>query len=431
MSTYSPIASQTLSAAAASVTFSGIPQTYTDLILVVTGYLANNDAYTARFTFNGDSGSNYSQTNMTGTGSTAKSSRFSSATSIIMGSNDLGWSTTAANRNVSIVQIMNYSNTTTYKTTIARSNQPAGSYPAAESEVGLWRSTAAITSMVITGGGADFAAGSTFNLYGIDAQASAQAKATGGTSIYTDGTYWYHIFNQSGTFTPSVAISNVDYLVIAGGGGAYVQGGGAGGYRTSAGTSGANSSAESKINVSASAAYTITVGAGGTAGGTGGQASPSSISGTGITTITSTGGGGVLNGNNGANGGSGGGAFNSGTAGTGTANQGLAGGASSTDQAGGGGGGASAVGTATAGSVGGNGGNGLASSISGSSITRAGGGAGYGTGGNGTPGTGGGGTANDATLKHGVANTGGGGAGANAGNGGAGGSGIVIVRYAV
>ena len=167
--TYEPIATQTLGSATASVTFSSISGSYTDLVLVVTGYLANNDAYTARFTFNGDSNSNYSQTNLTGTGSTAKSTRFSSSTSITMGSNDLGWSTTAANRNVSIVQIMNYSNTTTYKTTIARSNQPAGSYPAVESEVGLWRSTAAITSMVITAGGADFAAGSTFTLYGIKA----------------------------------------------------------------------------------------------------------------------------------------------------------------------------------------------------------------------------------------------------------------------
>ena len=436
MSTYTPIASLTLSSAQSSVTFSGIPQTYTDLVLV-TNWASSNSLSFLYIQFNSDTGSNYSFTELYGNGSAAGSYRESNQSIPWVSSNVGVPSTIKAN---TIMNFMNYSNSTTYKTWIARMNSvDAPSYPGTAASVGLWRSTNAITTITLknrtSGVDYNFASGSTFNLYGIDAQASAQAKATGGDSIYRDASYWYHVFNKSGTFTPAQSLSNVDYLVVAGGGGGYVQGGGAGGYRTSAGTSGANSSAESKISLSSGIPYTVTIGAGGIQGnrGVGGNGSDSSISGSGLTTITSTGGGGISSGGlNGNTGGSGGGAFNFGTAGSGTPNQGYAGGACPTGNAGGGGGGAGAVGTAGSGSSGGNGGNGLASSITGSSVTYAGGGAGYGPGSSGTAGTGGGGTAGAASpTSDGQTNRGGGGGGNNAGNGGKGGSGIVVIRYAV
>ena len=424
MSTYTPISSFTATTSISSVTIAGIPQNYTDLVLVISGAIASG-AVSTQLQFNGDTATNYSETIVNGNGTSTSSARDSNVNVMYAGYINTSIAT-------NIFHIMNYSNTTTYKTVLGRSG-PADA--GVRATVGLWRSTAAINQVYIYAGGTNFNTGSTFNLYGIDAQASAQAKATGGSSIYTDGSYWYHIFNSSGTFTPTENLSNADYLVVAAGGGGYVQGGGAGGFRTSAGTSGANSSAESKINLSSNIPYTVTIGAGGRQGnsGVGGNGSDSSISGSGLTTITSTGGGGTSSGGlNGNTGGSGGGAFNSGTAGSGTANQGLGGGAAPTGNAGGGGGGASAVGTAASGSVAGNGGNGLASSITGSSVTYAGGGAGYGTGASGTAGTGGGGTAGAASpTSDGQTNRGGGGGGNNAGNGGKGGSGIVVIRYAV
>jgi len=438
MSTYTPISSVTLSSAQSSVTFSGIPQTYTDLIVVLNGYLADSNGSVPRFRFNLDSATNYSQTMLTGTGTTAKSSRGTNTTLGWIGSNDIGWSTTAAERSINVLQVMDYSNLTTNKTTMIRTNQTLGTYPGTELSVNLWRSTAAVTSITIYAGGATtelFAASSTFSLYGIDSKLSAQAKAYGGDTITTDGTYWYHTFYSSSTLTPTQSLSNVDFLVVGGGGGGYVQGGGAGGYRTSAGTSGGGAGAESKLSLTANAAYTITIGAGGTQGNAGnpGNGSDSSISGSGITTITSTGGGGVSSGGaNGNNGGSGAGAFNSGTAGTGSPDQGFGGGSATTSNAGGGGGGAGSTGQSVGGSAGGNGGNGVASSITGSSITRAGGGAGYGTSSSGTAGTGGGGTAGSASpTSDGGINLGGGGGGNNAGNGGRGGSGVVVIRYTV
>jgi hypothetical protein len=248
---------------------------------------------------------------------------------------------------------------------------------------------------------------------------------------------------------------SVDFLVIAGGGGGGSGsggGGGAGGYRNSYSTetSGGGGSSEATLSFNTGTVYTITVGAGGAGSandqtiGTNGV--NSSISGTGLTTITSLGGGagGTNNPDNrsGNSGGSGGGSGSSSDAGVtagsaGTANQGFAGGSGNggpfPNRKGGGGGGASAVGGNATTSVAGNGGAGLASSITGSSVTRGGGGGGGGTAGAGTAGTGGSGGggagSTNTTATTGTANTGGGaGGGADSVAGVSGGSGVVILR---
>jgi hypothetical protein len=68
-----------------------------------------------------------------------------------------------------IINLMNYSNTTTYKTCIAR-HSSTGNFALAN--VGLWRgstgsSTEAITSITVSVDSGTFSAGSTFTLYGI------------------------------------------------------------------------------------------------------------------------------------------------------------------------------------------------------------------------------------------------------------------------
>ena len=76
--TYEPIETQTLSSAAGSVTFTSIPQTYTDLVLVVNGRKDSSvsvDAFYCRI--NGDGSSNYSWTSVAGDGSSAYSERTS------------------------------------------------------------------------------------------------------------------------------------------------------------------------------------------------------------------------------------------------------------------------------------------------------------------------------------------------------------------
>jgi hypothetical protein len=158
-STYTKIASTTLGTAAASVTFSSIPSTYTDLILITNGSTSINGS--TKFQLNGDTASNYSFTQLFGTGTSAASARNSSQTSGLIGSTTVGSNATQ------ITQFLNYSNTTTNKTILVRANEVQSDVNAT---VNLYRSTAAISSIVFTSsGGGNFIIGSTFNLYGIAA----------------------------------------------------------------------------------------------------------------------------------------------------------------------------------------------------------------------------------------------------------------------
>jgi hypothetical protein len=161
--TYEPIATQTLGSAAASVTFSSITGSYTDLVLIINGSVTSGNP-SVWMRFNSDSGSNYSFTRLTGNGTSALSSREVSQTKGNIAS-AFGMTTTYETNLV--VQIMNYSNTTTNKTTLARANTPS---LGTESSVNLYRSTSAITAIEILNSSAtNFSTGSTFSLYGIKA----------------------------------------------------------------------------------------------------------------------------------------------------------------------------------------------------------------------------------------------------------------------
>jgi hypothetical protein len=158
-STYTPIATQTLTGATGSVSFASIPSTYTDIILTIEGTVGSNCGIQMRF--NSDSGSNYSFTRMTGDGSSASSDRSSNATFM-----ELGYYVTTT-RNMNIVQIMNYSNSTTYKTVLNRANAQSVNI-GAQAYVEMWRSTSAINSITINASG-NLASGSILTLYGIQA----------------------------------------------------------------------------------------------------------------------------------------------------------------------------------------------------------------------------------------------------------------------
>jgi hypothetical protein len=163
--TYEPIATTTLGTAAASVTFSSISGAYTDLVLVLS--LTNNSGVTAPAVYvrvNGDTGSNYSTTMLYGSGSAAGSGRGSNNTYAL-----INWLGGGSNNIIvnGIVNFLNYSNTTTFKTLIHRYNNSSAEVDAGAS---LWRSTSAINSItVLDTTTRDFVSGSTFTLYGIKA----------------------------------------------------------------------------------------------------------------------------------------------------------------------------------------------------------------------------------------------------------------------
>jgi hypothetical protein len=158
MSAYTPITSQTLSSAAASVTFSSIAQGYTDLVLVFNGAITTGlDAIGIRA--NNDTGNNYSRTVLSGDGSSASSFNEANVSSMQIGLMGTENSNT-------IFQIQNYSNATTYKTFLSRANSPSNRVRAC---VGLWRSTVAINRLDFIAPTSTFISGSTFTLYGIKA----------------------------------------------------------------------------------------------------------------------------------------------------------------------------------------------------------------------------------------------------------------------
>lgn len=162
-STYTPIATTTLGSAAASYTFSSIPSTYTDLVLVFRGNITAPTSASFLMRFNGDTGSNYSDTNLYGSGSAAGSYRDTSSTNIRVGAVNNG----SGGQSNLIINVMNYANTSTYKTALNRFND-AGAETAAV--VGLWRNTAAINSItLLLASTSTYATGSTFTLYGIQA----------------------------------------------------------------------------------------------------------------------------------------------------------------------------------------------------------------------------------------------------------------------
>ena len=163
--TYEPIATTTLGSAQSSVTFGSggtIPQTYTDLICVMSIKNGSGTNYNTYVRFNDVTSSDYSVTYLYGTGSSAGSGRDTSTSNGIR----VGYSN-AGDFSTNIFHIFNYTNSTTYKTTLARANDNASIVVA---NVGLWRRTDYINRFTLVNeAGANFSAGSTFNLYGIKA----------------------------------------------------------------------------------------------------------------------------------------------------------------------------------------------------------------------------------------------------------------------
>jgi hypothetical protein len=164
-STYTPIATQTLGSNQTTVTFSSIPSTYTDLILVVIGNSTQTGTGSngLRCYFNNDSSTNYSTTYISGDGASVTSGRLTSYTYMTFGSIN---ATSASVPSTSITNINNYSNSSTYKTALTRSNPIDGT----DAWVNLWRSTAAINRIDITRDGTNqIKAGTTLTIYGIAA----------------------------------------------------------------------------------------------------------------------------------------------------------------------------------------------------------------------------------------------------------------------
>lgn len=437
-------------AGAASIVFNNIPQTgYTDLVVrissrsSISATLAN-----IKMTFN-VSGGTYVRREIY-----AENAAYGSETAAdnIVGDTS-GNSTTANVFGSAEVYIPNYTSSNPKCFTVDSVSENNSNNSGMWLLNGTWSSTVAINSITIFPSTATWMLNSTFTLYGVaklNVTPTVAPKAAGGDIIQTDGTYWYHAFLTTGTFTPAVSLS-CDVLTIAGGGG----GGGQANNNSAGGGGGAGGLRYFAAQAIASTAQTVTVGAGG-AGGNNANGTSGSNSQFAALTLSTGGGGGGTMGNDGLAGGSGGGAgtnyqlpARSGGAAS-PSGQGNAGGnstatAQDSNFNSGGGGGAGAVGGNGSSATGGNGGAGLNTYSSWATATGtgvsgfyAGGGGGVGFTTVGTGASGGGNGDFNGSPKSAVANTGSGGGGgaykSGVGTptiGGNGGSGIVIVRYLV
>lgn len=407
---------------ASSIDFNGIPSTFTDLVIYLSGRSNVSDVsggQSVRMRFNGTT-TTYTGKILYGTGSYAGSYSPAGWAGQVTPSNF-----SANNFSNTVITIPNYGSSLAKSWSADAVSENNSSVGSLEINAGSWNGTAAITSISLTieSGSASFQQYTTASLYGVSkVQTPGVAKATGGTITYGQMGYVYHTFTTSGTFTPTVPLT-VDYMIVAGGGGGGGSnagrggGGGAGGLRAFTGQT-------------ISTAAAVTVGAGGAAGAdnvTGYNGNTTSFNSSNV-----TGGGGGSSNNSpfgqywrGNAGGSGGGSMNSYAGGAGNAGgyspvEGYAGGGNTGNYAGGGGGGAGGVGAGISG-AGGSGAN----AYNGIPLTdwfdaTGTGNGGYIAGGGGTSGGIGGGGSNSA----GMANTGGGGSQLSPG-----GSGLVIIRY--
>lgn len=174
--TYTPIATfTTVNTSVNDYSFTNIPSTYTDLVLVASLRGVASQASQQLGLFLGDTSgffqaSQNSNTNLYSDGSSALSSRTSNASGNFVPGGIPGGTSTSGVFGSYVFHIMNYSNTTTFKTVISRTSKDLNGSGITSMQTATIRSTNAITGCgLATYGDGNFAVGSTLTLYGIAA----------------------------------------------------------------------------------------------------------------------------------------------------------------------------------------------------------------------------------------------------------------------
>ena len=154
---------------AASISFTSIPSTYKHL--QVRAFMkkagTGNDSFSL-LTFNGDTGNNYSTHYLLGTGSVALAgANAPSVSSIFAGVTwGTGSSVSSSTFSAAIIDVLDYATTAKYKTTRTLTGIDGNGAGQVDLTSGLWRDTAAINRIDITGNGGNFNQYSSFALYG-------------------------------------------------------------------------------------------------------------------------------------------------------------------------------------------------------------------------------------------------------------------------
>jgi hypothetical protein len=165
-----PIYTQTIGSTAGGITFNNIPQTFTDLKIVVSSRHNNAGPIDGSIIrFNGDSGTNYSDTLMYGTGTSVIAARYTGQTFIFYIADDANTATANTFSNWE-VYIPNYTSANLKQVLVdgvSENNTATNDFQRQVLQGSLWRSTAAITSITVGGYAGNPQQYSTFTLYGI------------------------------------------------------------------------------------------------------------------------------------------------------------------------------------------------------------------------------------------------------------------------
>jgi hypothetical protein len=155
------------SGGSATISFTSIPSTYSHLQIrsIQRNTTSGNGTQIGLLQFNSDTGSNYSRHNLIGTTSLV-SNAVTSTTAVVFGVMPQAGDT-ANTFGASIMDILDYSKTTKYKTTRTYEGIDTNGNGEINFRSGLWQSTSAITSILITPTSNNFAQYSSFALYGI------------------------------------------------------------------------------------------------------------------------------------------------------------------------------------------------------------------------------------------------------------------------
>ena len=161
--TYEPIATTTLGTANATITFSSIPSTYTDLRIIFNAKLTATGSTTtsSNVRFNSDTGANYSYTYVCGNGSTGSSGAINTTSAYLIETPNVAsiWGLTT-------IDIFSYAGSTN-KTALATCSADQNGSGILTRNVALWRSTSAINSVSLIASSSTWAVGTTATLYGI------------------------------------------------------------------------------------------------------------------------------------------------------------------------------------------------------------------------------------------------------------------------
>ena len=151
----------------ANFSFTSIPSTYTHLQLrgIVRSNQAGSGITTSTLRFNSDTGSNYAYHNLIGNGTAASAGAATTQTNIIL-TNAPELSATSNAFGVTIIDILDYTNTNKYKTIRALHGADLNGSGQIILSSGLWMNTSAITSITVNPA-ADAVQYTHFALYGI------------------------------------------------------------------------------------------------------------------------------------------------------------------------------------------------------------------------------------------------------------------------